>query len=218
MKHLLGCLLACAIGTAAASEDDFDSRCGPLLPARLAPTADTGVVIVDAALRAYIPVEMPIERGVAALAGLGKRPGIHSSAYQCLDFTVIAGLPAGRYRLSSIEGQVSSITLTQRFLYPMPGDGYQIINPHDWREGPQRYRVQPRRTPDLEIDVQAGAVSYLGRIEVVRARNSVHAVTVERRADAAREQLARERLRRLAGAPPTAATPPATAPPAAAAP
>ncbi len=219
MKHLIGCLLASLIGVADAAEDDFDSRCGRWLPQRIAPTAQTGVVIVDAALRAYVPVEMTIDRGVAVLSGIGKGLGIHRSGYQCTEFMVVADLAPGRYRLASIEGRVSAVTLTQRFLYPMPGDGYQVVNPHDWREGPQLYRVQPRRTPELEVEVRAGEVGYLGRLEVVRNRGSIHAVMIELQPDAAREQATRERLRRLAGLPPaTDASPPAAPPPAAAQP
>ena len=202
MKRLIGCLLAAAVGLAHAAQDDFNSRCGSGLPAGLAPTADTGVVIVDAALRAYVPVEMPIPRGIAVLTGIGKGLGSRSSRYQCSEFMVMPQLPPGRYRLSSLEGLVSSAILPQRFLYPMPGDGYQVVNPHDWREGPQRYRVQPRRAPELEIEVKAGEVTYFGRLEVVRNRGSAHAVMVKLEPDAAREKLARARLRQLAGLPP----------------
>jgi hypothetical protein len=218
MKHLIGCLLAGLSGVAGAAGDDFDSRCGQFVPQRIAPTAQTGVVIVDAALRAYVPVQMTIDHGVAVLSGIGKGLGIHSSGYQCTQFMILADLPPGRYRLVALEGRISSITLTRRFLYPMPGDGYQIVNPHDWREGPQLYRVQPRRRPELEVEVRAGEVSYLGRLEVVRSPPSIHAVDIERRPDAAREHAARERLRRLIGAPATGASPPAAAPPAAAPP
>lgn len=218
MKRLTGFLLAVLTGIASAAADDFDDRCAALLPARLAPTADTGVVIVDAALRAYVPVEMAIDRGVAVLSGIGKGLGIHSSRYQCTEFMVIPGLAPGRYRLVSLEGRISSITLTRRFLYPMPGDGYRVVNPHDWREGPQLYRVQPRRAPELEVEVRAGEVSYLGHLEVVRGQYSIHAVTVRLQADTAREQAARQRLAQLVGAPATGASPPATAPPAAAPP
>ena len=217
MKRLLGCLLACLLTAATAGEDDFVHRCGPFQAQRLAPPADTGVFIVDALLRASAPVEITLDYGVAVLSGIGKGLGVHSSAYSCTDFMVITGLRPGRYRLSALEGQVSSVTLPQRFLYPMPNDGYQIVNPHDWREGPQLYRVQPPRTPELQVDVRAGAVSYLG-VEVVRTRFSAHAVTVQRRTDAAREQLARERLQRIIGAPATDASAPAARPPAAAAP
>lgn len=201
MKRLIGCLLAALVETASATGDDFDHRCGRLLPQRLTPTAETGVVIVDAALRAYAPVEMTIDRGVAVLSGIGKGLGVHSSRYQCTEFMVMPDLQPGRYRLVSIEGRVSSSILSQRFLYPMPGDGYQVVNPHDWREGPQLYRVQPRRTPELEVEVRAGEVSYLGRLEVLRNRSSIHAVRIEVQSDAAREQTARQRLRRLAGLP-----------------
>lgn len=245
MKRLIGCLLvASVVGLAQAAEDDFNSRCGSGLPKNLAPTADTGVVIVDAALRAYVPVEMPIGRGIVTLTGIDKGLGSRSSRYQCTEFMVLPQLPPGRYRLSSLEGMVSSATLPERFLYPMPGDGYQVVNPHDWREGPQRYRVQPRRAPELEVEVKAGEVTYFGRVEVVRNLGSSHAVAVKLEPDAAREKQARARLRQLAGlppinepspeaatgapatpgtpdakpAPPTAATPPAAAPPAAAAP
>ncbi|MDD3652215.1 hypothetical protein [Immundisolibacter sp.] len=217
MKRLLGCLLVCLLTAAAAGEDDFDRRCGPFQAQRLAPSADTGVVIVDALLRAYAPVEITLDYGVAVLRGIGKGLGVHSSAYSCTDFMVIAGLRPGRYRLSALEARISSVTLPQRFLYPMPNDGYQIVNPHDWREGPQLYRVQPPRTPELQVEVSAGEVSYLG-VEVVHTRFSAHAVTVRRRADAAREQLARERLQRLIGAPATDASAPAARPPAAATP
>jgi len=218
MKHLIGCLLVCLFGTAHAAGDDFDSRCGRFVPAQIAPTAQTGVVIVDAALRAYTPAEMTIDYGVAVLSGIGKGLGIHRSSYQCTEFMVIPDLAPGRYRLASLEGRISSITLTRRFLYPMPGDGYQIVNPHDWREGPQLYRVRPRRTPELEIEARAGEVSYLGRLEVVRSPPSMYAVDIERHADPAREQAARERLRQLSGAPSTGASAPAVAPPAAAPP
>ena len=218
MKHLIGCLLAGLIGVADAAGDDFDSRCDQFMPQRIAPTAQTGVVIVDAAVRAYTPVETAIDHGVAVLSGIGKGLGIHRSGYQCTEFMVIPDLAPGRYRLVSLEGRISSITLTRRFLYPMPGDGYRIVNPHDWREGPQLYRVQPRRAPELEVEVRAGEVSYLGRLEVVRSPPSIHAVGIERQADAARERAARERLRQLSGAPPTGASAPATAPPAAAQP
>jgi hypothetical protein len=217
MKRLLGCLLACLLTAATASEDDFVRRCGPFQAQRLAPTADTGVVIVDAALRAYTPVEITLDYGVAVLSGVDKGLGVRSSAYTCTEFMVIAGLRPGRYRLSALEGHLSSVTLPRRFLYPMPNDGYQIVNPHDWREGPQRYRVQPPRTPELQVEVRAGEVVYLG-VEVVRTRFSSRAVTVQRRADADREQLARERLQRLIGAPATRASAPAARPPAAAAP
>lgn len=211
MKRLIGCLLAALVGTASAAGDDFDNRCGRLLPQRLISSAQTGAVIVDAALRAYAPVEMTIDRGVAVLSGIGKGLGIHRSDYQCTEFMVMPDLPPGRYRLVSIEGRVSSSILPQRFLYPMPGDGYRVVNPHDWREGPQLYRVQPRRAPELEIEVRAGEVSYLGRLEVLRNRSSIHAVRIEVHPDAAREQTARERLRRLAGLPPaTDASPLAT--------
>lgn len=216
MKRLIGCLFATCIGVAGAAEDDFNSRCGSSLPRQLAPTADTGVVIVDATLRAYVPVEMTIERAIAVLNGMQQGLGSRSSRYQCTEFMVIPDLPAGRYRLSSLEGRVSSATLPQRFLYPMPGDGYHVVNPHDWREGPQQYRVQPRRAPELEIEVKAGEVSYLGRVEVVRNRGSSHAVMVKLEPDAAREKLARARLRQLAGLPPINEPPPA--PPADAAP
>lgn len=192
MKRLTGFLLAGLIGIAAAAADDFDDRCAALLPKRLAPTADTGVVIVDAALRAYTPVETTIDHGVAVLSGIGKGLGMHRSGYQCAEFMVIPDLAPGRYRLVSLEGRISSITLTRRFLYPMPGDGYRIVNPHDWREGPQLYRVQPRRAPELEVEVRAGEVSYLGRLEVVRSPPSIHAVGIERQADAARERAVRE--------------------------
>lgn len=218
MKRLTGFLLAGLIGIAGAAADDFEDRCAALLPERLAPTADTGVVIVDVALRAYTPVETTIDHGVAVLSGIGKGLGIHNSRYQCTEFMVIPGLAPGRYRLVSLEGRISSITLTRRFLYPMPGDGYRIVNPHDWREGPQLYRVQPRRAPELEVEVRAGEVSYLGRLEVVRNPPPVHAVGIERLADAARERAARERLDQLIGAPATGASAPATAPPAAAQP
>lgn len=218
MKRLTGFLLAVLTGITSAAADDFDSRCGQFVPQHIAPTADTGVVIVDAALRAYVPVEMAIDRGVAVLSGIGKGLGIHSSRYQCTEFMVIPGLAPGRYRLVSLEGRVSSIILTRRFLYPMPGDGYRVVNPHDWREGPQLYRVQPRRAPELEVEVRAGEVSYLGHLEVVRGQYSIHAVTVRLRADTAREQAARQRLAQLVGAPATGASPPATAPPAAAPP
>lgn len=218
MKRLIGCLLACLFGTAHAAGDDFDSRCGRFVPQRIAPTAQTGVVIVDAGLRAYVPVQMTIDHGVAVLSGIGKGLGVHSSGYQCTQFMILADLPPGRYRLVALEGRISSITLTRRFLYPMPGDGYQIVNPHDWREGPQLYRVRPRRRPELEIEVRAGELSYLGRLEVVRSPPSIHAIDLERQPDAARERAARERLRRLIGAPATGATPPAAAPPAAAPP
>lgn len=202
MKCLIGCLLAASVGLAHAAEDDFNSRCGSGLPARLAPTADTGVVVLDATLRAYVPVEMPITRGIAVLTGTGKGLGSRSSRYQCAEFMVLPELPPGRYRLSSLEGLVSSAILPQRFLYPMPGDGYQVVNPHDWREGPQRYRVQPRRAPELEVEVKAGEVTYFGHLEVVRNRGSAHAVVVKLEPDAAREKLARARLRQLAGLPP----------------
>ncbi|ANX04740.1 hypothetical protein [Immundisolibacter cernigliae] len=218
MKHLIGCLLAGLIGVAGAAGDDFDSRCGRFVPPLIAPTAQTGVVIVDAALRAYTPLEMTVDHGVAVLSGIGKGLGMHRSSYQCAEFMVIPDLAPGRYRLVSLEGRISSITLTRRFLYPMPGDGYHIVNPHDWREGPQLYRVQPRRTPELEIEVRAGEVSYLGRLQVVRSPPSIHAVGIERQADAARERAARERLRQLSGAAATGASAPATAPPAAAQP
>lgn len=219
MKCLIGCLVAGLATVASAAGGDFDARCGRWLPDRLAPTADTGVVIVDAALRAYVPLEIPIDHGVAVLSGIGKGLGIHSSRYQCMEFMIIPGLAPGRYRLTSLEGPVSSFTLTRRFLYPMPADGYQVVNPHDWREGSQRYRVQPRRAPELEIEVRAGEVSYLGRLAVVRNRSSIHAVQVALQPDAAREQSARARLRSLTGlAPTTGASPraaqlPATAPP-----
>ena len=160
MKRLIGCLFATWIGAVGAAQDDFNSRCGSSLPPKLAPTADTGVVIVDARLRAFAPVEMEIERAIAVLNGTQKGLGSRSSRYECTEFIVIPDLPAGRYRLSSLEGRVSSATLPERFLYPMPGDGYQVVNPHDWREGPQQYRVQPRRAPELEIEVTAGEVSY----------------------------------------------------------
>lgn len=218
MKHLIGCLLAGLIGVADAAGDDFDRRCGQFVPPRIAPTAQTGVVIVDAALRAYTPLETPIDRGVAVLSGIGKGLGIHRSRYQCTEFMVIPDLAPGRYRLVSLEGRISSITLTRRFLYPMPGDGYRIVNPHDWREGPQLYRVQPRRAPELEVEVRAGEVSYLGRLEVVRNPPPFLAVGIERQVDTARERAARERLRQLIGAPATGASAPATAPPAAAQP
>lgn len=217
MKHLIGCLLALLVGGAAAAADDFERRCGPFVPEQLAPTAHAGVVIVDAALRAYTPAEMTIDYGVAVLSGIGKGLGMHRSGYQCTEFMVIPDLAPGRYRLVSLEGRISSITLTRRFLYPMPGDGYHIVNPHDWREGPQLYRVQPRRAPELEVEVRAGEVSYLGRLEVVRNPPSMYAVGIERHADPAREQAARQRLRQLSGAP-TGASAPATAPPAAAQP
>lgn len=213
MKRLIGCLLAVSVGLAHAAEDDFNSRCGSGLPKELAPTADTGVVIVDAALRAYVPVEMPVQRGIVTLSGIGKGLGSRSSRYQCTEFMVMPDLPPGRYRLSSLEGMVSSAILPQRFLYPMPGDGYQVVNPHDWREGPQRYRVQPRRAPELEVEVKAGEVTYFGRLEVVRNRGSSHAVTVKLEPDAAREKQARARLRQLAGLPPINEPPPQAAPP-----
>lgn len=202
MKRLIGCLLAGLVGAAGATEDDFNSRCGSSLPTKLVPTADTGVLIVDATLRAYAPVQIPVDRGIAVLSGIGRGLGSRSSRYQCTEFMVIPDLPPGRYRLASIEGWVSSATLPERFLYPMPGDGYQVVNPHDWREGPQLYRVQPRRAPELEIEVVAGQVSYLGRVEVVRNHGSSHAVMVKLEPDAAREKTARQRLRRLAGLPP----------------
>lgn len=218
MKHLIGCLLAGLIGVAAAAGDDFDSRCGQFTPPQIAPTAQTGVVIIDAAVRAYTPLEMTVDHAVAVLSGIGKGLGMHRSGYQCTEFMVIPDLAPGRYRLVSVEGRLSSITLTRRFLYPMPGDGYHIVNPHDWREGPQLYRVQPRRAAELEVDVRAGEVSYLGRLQVVRRATSIHAVGIERQADAAREQAARERLRQLGSAPATGASAPATAQPAAAQP
>lgn len=217
MKRLIGWLLAALLGGTATADDTFEQRCARWLPQPLAPTADTGVLIVDAALRAYIPAELDIGYGRATLTGIGKGLGTHTSDYQCMDFVVIPGLAPGRYRLSALEGQISSLTLSQRFLFPMPGDGYRVVNPHDWREGPQRYRVQPRRTPELEIEVRAGEVGYLGRVEVVRGRGSVHAVAVQRRNDPARERAALERLRRLGGLA-TGASPPAAAAPAAAAP
>jgi hypothetical protein len=161
---------------------------------------------------------MTIDHGVAVLSGIGKGLGIHLSCYQRTDFMIVPDLAPARYRLASLEGRVTSLTLTPRFLYPMPGDGYRIVNPHDWREGPQLYRVQPRRTPELEIEVRAGEVSYLGRLEVVRSPPSMYGVGIERQADAARERAARERLRQLSGAPATGASAPATAPPAAAQP
>lgn len=213
MKRLIGCLLAASVGLAHAAEDDFNSRCGSGLPKSLAPTADTGVVIVDAALRAYVPVEMPVPRGIVTLSGTGKGLGSRSSRYQCTEFMVLPELAPGRYRLSSLEGMVSSAILPQRFLYPMPGDGYQVVNPHDWREGPQRYRVQPRRAPELEVEVKAGEVTYFGRLEVVRNRGSAHAVMVKLEPDAAREKQARARLRQLAGLPPINEPPPESAPP-----
>lgn len=218
MKRLIGCLFATWIGAVGAVQDDFNSRCGSSLPPKLAPTADTGVVIVDATLRAFVPVEMEIGRAIAVLNGMQKGLGSRSSRYQCTEFIVIPDLPAGRYRLSSLEGWVSSAILPVRFLYPMPGDGYQVVNPHDWREGPQRYRVQPRRAPELEIEVTAGEVSYLGRVEVVRNRGSSHAVMVKLEPDAAREKLARARLRQLAGMPPINEPVPPPAPPAEVAP
>jgi hypothetical protein len=218
MKRLIACLFAAWAGVSTAA-DDFDRRCTGWLPDALAPTASTGVVIVDATLRAYVPAEMVIGQAVAVLSGIGGGLGIHNSAYQCSDFIVMPGLTPGRYRLVSIEGRVSSLTLSRRFLYPLPNDGYQIVNPHDWREGPQLYRVQPRRAPELEVDVRAGAVSYFGALDVVRAQGSSQAVRVERRADAQREQQARDRLARLAAqAPATGASRPAAPPPAAAAP
>lgn len=213
MKRLIGCLLAASvIGLAQAAGDDFNSRCGSGLPKNLAPTADTGVVIVDAALRAYVPVEMPIGRGIVTLTGIDKGLGSRSSRYQCTEFMVLPQLPPGRYRLSSLEGMVSSATLPERFLYPMPGDGYQVVNPHDWREGPQRYRVQPRRAPELEVEVKAGEVTYFGRLEVVRNLGSSHAVAVKLEPDTAREKQARARLRQLAGLPPINEPPPEAAP------
>jgi hypothetical protein len=217
MKRLIACLFAAWAGVAAA--DDFDRRCAGSLPDALAPTASTGVVVIDATVRAYTPAEVVIGQVVAVLSGIGAGLGIHDSAYQCSDFIVMPGLAPGRYRLTSLEGRISSLPLSRRFLYPLPNDGYQVVNPHDWREGPQLYRVEPRRAPELEVDVRAGAVSYLGVIDVVRAQGSSQAVRVERRADAQREQQARDRLARLAGqAPATGASRPAAAPPAAAAP
>lgn len=213
MKRLIGYLLAGLVCVAGAAEDDFDSRCGRLLPERIAPTARTGVVIVDATLRAYVPVETTIDRGVAVLSGIGQGLGTHSSRYQCTEFMVIPELLPGRYRLVSIEGRVSSFTLPKRFLYPMPGDGYQVVNPHDWREGPQLYRVQPRRAPELQIEVSAGKVSYLGRLEVLRGRSSIHAVIVTRQPDTARERAARERLRQLTGLQPATDASPLATPP-----
>lgn len=219
MKRLTGWLLAALIGGTAAADDSFEQRCARWLPQPLAPTADTGVVIIDAALRAYVPAELDIEYGRATLTGIGTGLGTHTSDYQCMRFVVIPGLAPGRYRLSALEGQISGLTVSQRFLFPMPGDGYQVVNPHDWREGPQRYRVQPPRTPALEVEVKAGAVSYLGLLDVVRSRGSIYAVTVQRRDDPTRAQAAVDRLYRLAGlAPATGASPPAAAPPAAAAP
>lgn len=217
MKRLIACLFAAWAGVAAA--DDFDRRCAGLLPDALAPTASTGVVVIDATLRAYTPAEVVIGQAVAVLSGTGSGLGIHNSAYQCSDFIVMPGLAPGRYRLTSLEGRISSLTLSRRFLYPLPNDGYQVVNPHDWREGPQLYRVEPRRAPELEVEVRAGAVSYLGALEVVRAQGSSQAVRVERRTDAQREQQARDRLARLAAnAPATGASRPAAPPPAAAAP
>ncbi len=242
MKRLIGCLLAGLVGAVGAAEDNFNSRCGSSLPPKLAPTADTGVVIVDAALRAYVPVEMAVDRAIVVLSGQGKGLGSRSGRYQCTEFMIITDLPPGRYRLASLEGRVSSATLPERFLYPMPGDGYQVVNPHDWREGPQQYRVQTPRIPELEVEVKAGEVSYLGQVQVVRNRGASHAVTVKVEPDAGRERAARQRLRRLAGLPPlnapqpeaepapapgsapadatpaTDASPPAAAPPAAAQP
>lgn len=219
MKRLIGWLVAALLGGTAAADDTFEQRCARWLPQPLAPTADTGVVIVDAELRAYVPAELDIEYGRATLTGIGKGLGTHTSDYQCMRFVVIPGLAPGRYRLSALDGQISGLTLSQRFLFPMPGDGYQVVNPHDWREGPQHYRVQPPRTPALEVEVKAGAVSYLGLLDVVRHRRSTYAVTVQRRDDPARERAALERLRRLAGlAPATGASAPAAAAPAMAAP
>ncbi len=45
----------------------------------------------------------------------------------------------------------------------MPGDGYQVVNPHDWREGPQRYRVQPRRAPSQAPSAPRNAQAELRR-------------------------------------------------------
>ena len=218
MKRLIACLFAAWSGVAAA-DDDFAHRCAGLLPDALAPTASTGVVILDATLRAYTPAEVVIGKALAVLAGTTSGLGTHNSAYQCSDFIVMPGLAPGRYRLTSLDGRISSLTLSQRFLYPLPNDGYRIVNPHHWREGSQLYRVEPRRAPELEVDVRAGAVSYLGALEVVRAQGSSQAVRVERRADAQREQQARDRLARLAAnAPATGASRPAAPPPATAAP
>ncbi|WP_372720545.1 hypothetical protein [Immundisolibacter sp.] len=205
MKRLIGCLLTALIGTTSAVsavEDDFNSRCGSSVPPQITPGTDTGVVIVDAALRAYVPVEMMVDRGIAVLSSLERGIGSRASRYQCTELMVIPNLPPGRYRLVSLEGQVSSMTLPQRFLYPMPGDGYQVVNPHDWRQGPQTYRVQLPRLPELEVEVKAGAVSYLGQVQVLRNRGSSHAVKAELAPDAARERVARQRMHRLAGLPP----------------
>lgn len=142
----------------------------------LADSPDTGRVVVHTALLAHMRISVPVNPVKVTLSGIGNHLPILTSDVQCANLVVFNQVPPGEYRLQSMEGNVSVFTAPERFLFPLPGDGYRLI----FTGGQSAlYRVTVPRDLAAIIDVRAGETSFAGKLTTLVSPRHPWSVGVE---------------------------------------
>ena len=128
-----------------------------------------GRAVVSASLLANMRLSIPINPVKVTLVGVGNHLPVVTSQLQCSNLVVFDQLPPGEYRIRSIEGNIDLFTAPERFLFPLPQDGYQLILTGG-SSGLYRARV-PRELGAI-IKVHAGATTFAGTVQTEpRARH-----------------------------------------------
>lgn len=155
-------LLLYLFSTHAIASDAPPEWCRQLLP-ELEQSSDLGRLVISSQLIAHMRIGVPVDPVSITLTGVGENLPVVTSSPQCSAAVVFDQLPPGQYRIASIEGSLNILTAPNRFLYPLPGDGYRIIF-----TGGQTalYRVPVPHELSPVVEVTAGETSFAGELVI----------------------------------------------------
>lgn len=188
-------LLLCFFSTQSAAGDEPPQWCQQLLP-QLEQNSELGRLVISSQLVAHMRIGVPINPVSITLTGIGKDMPVVTSSPQCSAAVVFDQLPPGQYRIASIEGSLNLLTAPNRFLYPLPGDGYRIIF-----TGGQTalYRVPVPHELSPIVEVTAGQTSFAGELIVSPNPRRIWAIDIGWNHQLAARSASCERFNKLHG-------------------
>lgn len=156
-------LLICMFSNQSVATDTPPEWCRSLLPP-LEHNVEQGRLVISSQLVAHMRIGVPIDPVTITLTGIGEDMPVVTSSLQCSSAVVFDQLPPGQYRIVSIEGSLNILTAPNRFLYPLPEDGYRVIF-----TGGQTaiYRVPVPRKLSPIVEVTAGQTNFAGELRIL---------------------------------------------------
>ena len=188
-------LLLCMFSSQSIAGDEPPEWCHQLLP-QLEQHSELGRLVISSQLVAHMRIGVPVNPVSITLTGVGKDMPVVTSSPQCSAAVVFDQLPPGQYRIASIEGSLNILTAPNRFLYPLPGDGYRIIF-----TGGQtaRYRVPVPHELSSIVEVTAGQTSFAGELVISPNPRRIWAINIDWSHQLAARSASCERFNKLHG-------------------